>query len=535
MSESATLHYLDYSEPRNRVLSRVLCEQAEHNGTTVFLRCEGEAYSYSATLDRVGRLAAALGQLGVGRGDHVCLFMASCADYVFLTLACNFLGARWIPVNTDYRGTWLRDTILESEPKLLISDRQHQPHLEAAAVTGLQPLLRDAPSPPNMESLLRNAPRGADPVDVDYGETSAILWTSGTTGRAKGVMQSHNNWIRAALSAAELGDVGEGDVLYNCLPLYNSAAWVANIYPALISGTTVAMDPGFSAGAFWERTRHYGATHVFTLGAMHMFLWNAPELPTDGDNPVRSANMVPMPDAVHRPFCERFGIDAIHQGFGQSEVMLLLRRKDDSQTAYPPGALGEPAPDLEVALLDDGDQPVPPGEIGEICVQPLAPHVLFNGYYNAPKETEAAFRSGWYHTGDLGRQDDQGHYFFVDRKKDVIRYKGRNVSSVAVENVARQHPDLAEVAVFGVPSDELEAEHEIMLTAVRKPGAKLAEEDLARFINQNAPYFFVPRYIEWLEALPLTPTQKVRKVELRGRGVGSRTWDARAAGFKPAR
>ena len=141
----ATLHYLDYSQPRNRVLSRVLCEQAKHNGTTPFLRCDGESYSYSATLDRVGRLASGLRQLGVEQGDNVCLFMASCADYVFLTLACNFLGARWIPVNTDYRGTWLRDTILESEPKLLISDLRHRPHLDAASLTGLKPLLRDGP------------------------------------------------------------------------------------------------------------------------------------------------------------------------------------------------------------------------------------------------------------------------------------------------------------------------------------------------------------------------------------------------------
>ena len=109
---------------------------------------------------------------------------------------------------------------------------------------------------------------------------------------------------------------------------------------------------------------------------------------------------------------------------------------------------------------------------------------------NAPKETEAAFRSGWYHTGDLGRQDDQGHYFFVDRKKDVIRYKGRNVSSVAVENVAHQHPGVVDVAVFGVPSDELAAEHEIMLAAVRKPGTKLAEEDLARFHQPKCALLF---------------------------------------------
>lgn len=525
----------DFQKPQNRVLGQVLREQAKLSGDTVFLRMGAEAYTYRQTLQRAEHLAAGLASLGVGRGDNLCLFMTACPDYVFLTLACNLLGAVWIPINTDYRRSWLENTIAESDPALLICDLEQRGHLAAITLPKCKLVVRDSASEANIECLLAERAESAFPADIDYGETSAILWTSGTTGRAKGVMQSHNNWIRAALSAAQMGGLGTRDVLYNCLPLYNSAAWVASVYPALLSGTTVALDASFSASNFWERTRFYGATHVFTLGAMHMFLWNAPTMPRDADNPVRVANMVPMPDAILGPFCERFGIQAIHQGFGQSEVMYLCRRVDDGQTVYPPNALGVPAEDLQMALLDDSDVPVKAGEVGEICVKPLAPHVLFNGYYKAPEATAAAFSNGWYHTGDLGRQDEQGHYFFVDRKKDIIRYKGRNVSSVAVESVARQHPDLTDAAVFGVPSDELEAEHEIMLAGVRTPTSRLTEEELARFIGENAPHFFVPRYIEWVDALPLTPTQKVRKVELRARGVGRKTWDARAVGFQPPR
>lgn len=529
------VRYPDYSQPQNRVLGHLLREQAKYSGETVFLRMGGESFTYRQTLARCEQLATGLASLGIGRGDHLCLFMAACPEYVFLTLACNLLGAIWIPVNTDYRRNWLEHTITNSEPALLITDLEHSGHLAAVSLPKCNVIVRDSTSQTNIECLLGKGDGTPLPTNIDYGDTSAILWTSGTTGRAKGVMQSHNNWIRAARSAAQMGSVRAGDVLYNCLPLYNSAAWVANIYPALLSGTTVAVDATFSASTFWERTRFYGATHVFTLGAMHMFLWNAPETPRDALNPVRCANMVPMPDAIHRPFCERFGIGAIHQGFGQSEVMYLCRRMDDGRREYPPNALGEPAEDLEIALFDDDGVPVAVGEVGEICVKALAPHVLFNGYYKDTNATAAAFSSGWYHTGDLGRQDARGHYFFVDRKKDIIRYKGRNVSSVAVESVARQHPQVSDVAVFGVPSTELESEHEIMLAAVLAPGARLTEADLARFIGENAPYFFVPRYIEWMDALPMTPTQKVRKIELRARGAGSGTWDARASGFQPAR
>lgn len=525
---------LDFSRPENRCIDGILQQQARESADSIFLWTQEQAFSFAETLSKARRYAVSLSRLGVRREDSVCLFLDPCPEYVFASFACTLLGARWVPVNTDYRGSWLEETIRDSRPVALITDTKHRGFLDEMN-PGDFALITKGGDRLTTEGLDAADATGFTPVTGHYGDTLAILWTSGTTGRAKGVMQSHNNWVRAAISSIEMGQYRDGDVTYCCLPLYNSAAWVACIFPALLSGTTVAIDPAFSASDFWNRIRRYRATHTFTLGAMHIFLWNAPVTERDADNSLRSASMVPMPDAIHGPFRERFGLQAIHQGFGQSEIMYLTRRVDDGRRVYPPGGLGEPAEDVEVSLRDDNNRPVAPGEVGEICVRGRQPHVLFNGYFNDAAANEAAFEGGWYHTGDLAKQDHEGHYHFVDRKKDVIRYKGRNVSSVSVEAVARTHPAIREVAVYGVPSDELDTEHEIMLAAVLNPGQTPAPAEVAGFINDRAPYFFVPRYIEFVESLPMTPTQKIRKVDLRQRGVTDKTWDARRAGFEVVR
>jgi carnitine-CoA ligase len=221
------------------------------------------------------------------------------------------------------------------------------------------------------------------------------------------------------------------------------------------------------------------------------------------------------------------------QGYGQSEAMVLFSR--GVGRAWKANCLGEPQPGVEVALLDDEDRPVGPGEAGELCVRPGEPHMIFNGYFGDPEATLRAFRNLWYHTGDLARRDEEGDFFFVDRKADYIRYKGRNLSSFAVEAAVAAHPEVAEVAAHGIPSLELESEAELKVAVVRKPGAQLTAEALARFVNETAPYFFVPRYIEFVDALPHTPTGRVQKYKLRARGVTPETWDAVAAGFRVSR
>ena len=283
-------------------------------------------------------------------------------------------------------------------------------------------------------------------------------------------MQSHNAWLRGAESGATTSGAREGDVLYCCLPMHNSAAWVAIVYRALVCGLPFGLDPRFSVADFWDRVRFYGATQIFTLGAMHVFLWQQPERPDDADNPVRVASCIPMPEPLLEPFKRRFGIEQIYQGYGQSEVLGLLSRVDDGRRRWSPNTAGVPLPGIDVRLLDDDDREVGVGEVGEICVRPTEPYVLFNGYFNDAEATLRAGRNLWYHTGDLGRRNEEGEYFFFDRKADYIRYKGRSMSSFEVEAAVTAHPAVAECAAYGVTSAELESEAEIKVDVVAQAG-----------------------------------------------------------------
>jgi len=536
------MNRLDLDDPTDRLLGRALRAQAEALPDRPWLVSEERTLSYGEANDLANGWARGLAALGVERRGPVALFMESSPECVLAALGANKLGGFWIPTNTDYRGAWLAEAFTDGGARVLVTDGALLPKLaelpaqpfETVVVHGERACeLPGARLVPARELSQPGAPE-PDDAGLGYGDTAAVLWTSGTTGRAKGVMQSHNTWLHAADNGARTAGVRDDEVLYNCLPMYNSAAWVANLFRALVTGRPCAMDRRFSAGEFWDRCRRFDATMVFTLGAMHMFLWNAPEREDDARNPVRTATMIPMPEAIVGPFKERFGLEAIHQGYGQSECMTLFMRRDDGRPSKP-DSLGRPQPGIEVDLLDDDDRPVATGDPGELCVRPSEPHVIMNGYYRAPEETLGAFRNLWYHTGDLLRRDEDGDWFFVDRKADYIRYKGRNLSSFAVEHTVNAHPAVVESAAHGVAAAELDSEAELKVCVVRKPGAAVTAEEIARFVNDHAPYFFVPRYVEFLDDLPRTPTGRVQKFKLRERGVTPATWDARAAGFEVRR
>jgi crotonobetaine/carnitine-CoA ligase len=533
------VHRLDLDDPRERLIGRCLRRQAEAIPDRDYLIADAEHFSYGRVNQLANSMASGFAEIGVSRGESVCLLMDSHPAYVWTTLGINKLGAVWVPTSTDYKGHWLRERLLDSRARVLVLDEAQIPRVAECGgslpfrhvvvrgdARAAEPLGLPAVS---LAELERAPDKEPDDLDLFLGDTAAILWTSGTTGRSKGVMQSHNVWIRAAIDGANNSGLREGEVIYSCLPMYQSAAWVANLYRALVCGVPCAIDPRFSVHEFWDRCRFYGATMVFTLGAMHIFLWQQPERPDDADNPVRVAGMVPMPEKLIEPFKRRFGIEEIHQGYGQSEVMTLMARRPGK--TYAPNSLGEPAEGIEIALLDDRDYAVPTGEVGEFCVRPKEPYAIFNGYFHAPELTVRAWSNLWYHTGDLGRRDAQGHFYFVDRKADFIRYKGRSIASVEVEAAVAAHPAVAQAAAHGVTSAELEAEAELKVCVVCKPGQRVSAVELARFVNDTAPYFFVPRYIEFLDSLPATPTGRVQKFVLRERGITPETWDAKQAGF----
>lgn len=532
------VHFPDIAE---RHLGRAIRMQAAQNGDTRFLVFDRKAFTYYQTNSIVNRLAWGLKQLGVSRGDRVVFYMASAPEIMFLVLAVNKLGAVWVPINTDYKGDWLLETINRCRAALLVTDEGHaeriaciQKEIAVNHTAVLGDPSRLSGSVP-FDALYENADAEPDMSDFGYGDTSAVLWTSGTTGRSKGVMQSHNVWFESALGGDAMLDTRAGDVAYNVLPMYNSGAWAATLFRALFAGITLAVDPGFSVGNFWERIRFYGATQVFTIGAMHMFLWAAPARPDDADNPVREFQAVPMPSEIEEAFRRRFDVQLIGQGMAQSEALVILRQDRRLRSRWPPNCCGNPIESLEVKLMDDGGEEVPVGEAGEIWVRPRRPHVIFSGYFDDPEATTRAFDGEWYRTGDMLRRDADDNFFFVDRKKDAVRYKGRNISTFEVEMVARRHPVVADCGAFGIPSEELESEDEIKLNVILKPDSVVTETEIAQFINDNAPHFFVPRYIEFVSELPYTPNQKLQKFKLRELGVGPAAWDARKAGFQAKR
>ena len=535
------MNKLEFKDIHDRHIGRSIRMQAEQNGDTRFLVFDRTVYTFHETNEKVNELAAGLRRLGIARGDRVVFYMSSAPEVMFLVLAVNKLGAVWVPVNSDYKGAWLEDTINRGRAKLVVTDTSHAERI-AAVASGLNveriAVLGDRDCLPGaLDFGELYAPSAGEPDlrGMDYGDTSSVLWTSGTTGKSKGVMQSHNVWFEAALGGDVMYDTRPGDVAYNVMPMYNSGAWATSLFRSLFCGITLAIDPAFSVSHFWDRVRFYGATQSFTIGAMHMFLWGAPARPDDADNPLRELQAVPMPSEIKEPFSKRFGVKIMGQGMSQSEAMLILRQDARKRSSWPVGSCGNPVDDIDVMLADDDGNAVAVGEPGELWVRPHRPFLIFNGYFDDPGATANAFSGAWYKTGDLLRRDAGDNYFFVDRKKDAVRYKGRNISTYEVELVARRHPAIADCAAFGIPSEALKSEDEIKLNVILKPGVEATEREIAQFINDNAPYFFVPRYIEFVTELPYTPNQKIQKYKLREAGLGAATWDADKAGFKAAR
>jgi len=524
----------------DRHLGRILQLQARDNGDTEFLISDDQRITFSEAEDISNCLASGFSGLGVGPGDRISIFMGNIPEMVLVCLALNKLGAIWIPVCTDYKGEWLLDTLIRSRSKILITDAEHaerirdiKGQLDAGHYVVVNSADSDFEGAIDYRELADNPPLEADYHSMDYGETCAILWTSGTTGRSKGVMVAHNNWIRSTLFGTSLMyHCQSGDIVYCALPLYNAGAWLTCIIRAMIAGIGCAIDKKFSASQFMDRIKHFNATQTFAVGSMGVFLANTPAREGDADNPLREALLVPMPPNLWEPFEQRFEVRLLTTGLGQSECLLSLNQMH-SDVEVPVYALGFPPPDADVRLFDDEGKEVPLGEPGEICIRPLAPHILFNGYFEDAEATENSYRGEWFLSGDMARQDPEtGAFFFVDRKKDAVRFAGRNISTMEVEGVVMRHPDVNQVAVFGIPCVELASEDELMFSVVLNEDSSATPESLCQFINDNAPHYFVPRYIDIVDSLPYTPTNKVQKFKLREKGVGPSTWDQKSSSFE---
>jgi carnitine-CoA ligase len=533
----------------HRIPADVLRIQADAIGDRPFLLDDNGEMSYGQVDALADRHASGYAELGVSKGDTVAIFMENSTTLAATTFGINRLGAIWSPISTEYRGEWLRELLCATESRVLVVDEhllaevsrcEALPfeHIVVNGATTDRARARSGVTYCELADFADLEPNRST-ITLHHGETSAVLWTSGTTGRSKGVMQPHAVWTLWPQRHNEVyrNGVRTGETFYYCMPMYNSGAWIMCIYPALITGSRAALDRRFSATDFWNRIRHFDANHTMTLGTMHVYLFSQPARDDDIDNPLRTLVMNPVIPQIMRPFMNRFGIESVGSGFGQSEVMGATFYASGLDLKV--GSSGYTRPDdlVETRLLDDDDEEVGVDQIGEICVRPRVPFSIFTGYLGQPEETQNAFRNLWHHSGDLGRRDGDGEIFFVDRKKDSLRHKGRNTSTFEVEHIARQFRGVANAAAIGVTTPELEHEAELMVVLLREAGAELDPLEFCKFMDAKAPYFFVPRYVDVVDELPMTPTNKVQKFVLRDRGVSEATWDrmVKAGDWQPSR
>jgi len=528
------MHDISNTDLERRTLGSLLLRQAAENGDAVWMMMGDETWTFGAGHIAVEAIAANLSERGICRGDIVATMLDNSTDNVFLVLALARLGAVQVPINTAYNGEFLRNLLEETTPKAVVVEDIYLNILYDALV-GLPPtsvVVRGdtaaAESSPGASGFaeLRAAGRCSALADVSYTDLATVMYTSGTTGRSKGAMMSHGYWWTISRTLCVGRDVRVGDVLHMCTPMFHAGAWLVGIYPSLLYGIPVGVEERFSVNSFFDGVRRFGATQLWTLGAMSMWLWNLPPCDDDVTIPARVWGCIPLPSSLWVPFKERYGLDGVCSAFGQTELSCITIT--DMKRQAKAGSAGWVQPDVEVVVLDDADRPVGPNEVGELAVRPKVPETMFQGYFRKPDETLAAFRNLWFHTGDMVRIDEDGELFFVDRRKDYLRRRGENISSMEVEAAVATHPGVALAVIFGVPSQD--TEDEVMLCVVLKAEAHIDPGELFEHCVANMPYYCVPRYIEIVEDVEVTPSGKVQKYILRNRGVTDATWDSVAAG-----
>jgi crotonobetaine/carnitine-CoA ligase len=502
----------------------------------LYLDVAGTELSAADVADRAGCIAACLADLGVGPGDRVASLLENSPEAVLAWWGTVWAGAVAVPINTAYKGDYLRHQLADAGARVLIvqGDLAERAARVAPEVDALEHVIVIGDGPTDYPSATAHrwdALLEADPVgaaDVRPGDLGTFIYTGGTTGPSKGCMLSHNYHAVLTRQIGYCWQRGPDDVVWTPLPLFHFNALTTAVLGALVYGGSSAIDRKFSVSRFWPEMNRTGATITSTLGTMAYLLSHdedRPEMPKSGapeaNSTLRLLGAAPLPEEIDTILRSRFGVETFSGGFGLTEASLV--------SWQPPGVQNKPnaagilnTEYFDVRIFDDDDHEVPRNAEGEIVLRPKRPHAMFEGYWGRPDATAEAVRNLWFHTGDIARVDDDGFLFFVDRKADYLRRRGENISSFEVERVIMRHGGLADVVVHSVPSEL--GEDDLKITATREAGSTVDEAELFRWCIDELPYFALPRYIEFRDELPRSPVGRVLKRVLRDEGVTETTW-----------
>lgn len=486
----------------------------------------GQVRTSAELYERAERLAHRLIDMGLQPGDRVAVILPNRIEMIESLFAVGLAGGIIVPLNPFLKGDFLAHQLRDAAPRILIADsegiesvsRTHERFETLIAVDGVESTSgMDLRGIGSVVGFVADREQGSDRhlPEVDPLSPIAVMYTSGTTGRSKGCVLSHRYYVH-------VGETFEGqlgfqstDVLLTAFPLFHASGQIANLMGALAADASLIVTDQFHASTYMAEAGLRGATLTWGVGAMGEAILRQPSAETDRTHGLRYCNFTPMQVDRLAEFRARFGVEVSGQMYAQTECMpVSLSPIGDPGR---PGSSGKPNPNLQVAIVDTNDNSVPVGALGEIVVRPLHAGLMHDGYWARPEATAESLRSAWHHTGDLGKFDEEGYLHFVDRKKDAIRRRGENVSSAEVEAALLQHPAIREVAVHGVPADM--SEEDIKAVIIVDDGLTIDPEELHSFCVASFPYFSIPRYVEYVEEMPKTPTGRVQKHILRELGI----------------
>ena len=489
-------------------LAQLLTETAAQHADRPALKLDDQVVTYAALNDGAARVAGLLKERGVEAGDRVGIMLPNVPYFGIVYYGVLRAGGVVVPMNVLLKPREVRFYLADPGAKQVFAWHEVAAAAEEGAnEAGAQAIIV---KPGEFEQLLAEAPRAPDDAERADSDTAVILYTSGTTGTPKGAELTHSNMLENCRhGGTELVRVAEGDVILGALPLFHSFGQTCCMNNAVRAGACLTMIPRFDPGKALEIIQRDEVTLFEGVPTMYHAMLHHPERDQYDVSSLRTcvSGGSAMPVEVMRGFEKAFGC-VVLEGYGLSETspVASFNHLDREQK---PGSIGTPIHGVEMKVVDEQDNEVPPGEVGEIVIRG---HNVMKGYWNRPDATAEVLKDGWLHTGDMARVDEDGYFFIVDRKKDMIIRGGYNVYPREIEEVLYEHPAVFEAAVVGVPDPKLG--EEVGAAVVLRPDADANADDIRSFVKERVAAYKYPRHIWFSDALPKGPTGKILKREI---------------------
>ena len=489
-------------------LASIVAESASRSPQGTAIRLGDLELTYGELDERSARLATLLRERGLEQGDRVGVMLPNVPEFPISYYGILRAGGVVVPMNVLLKRREIAFYLEDSGARLLLAWHGFAAEARDGAADAGAELIEVEPE--TFAELIADCDPSPGLAETEEDDTAVILYTSGTTGKPKGAELTHFNLSRNAdVARRTTCGVGEGDVVLGSLPLFHSFGQTVAMNASLGAGATLTLLPKFDPGAALETMQRDGVTHFYGVPTMYGALLHHPGREEFDTSSLRTCitGGASMPVEVLRGFEEAFGCIVL-EGYGLSETSPVASSNHPGMERKP-GSIGTPLEGVEMQVFDEDDKPVPQGEVGEIVIRG---HNVMKGYWQRPAATAEAMRGGWFHSGDMARMDEDGYFFIVDRKKDLIIRGGYNVYPREVEEVLYEHPKIREAAVIGVPHDEWG--EEIGAAVVLHEGEELAAEEVSAYVKERIAAYKYPRVVWFTDELPKGPTGKILKREI---------------------